>query len=172
MAQTVTLRPAVLSDLGAVDRLLSRSYPRLLREDYPPSVMVLALPLITRARPSLLASGRYYVVTDAEGRIVGAGGYSLTAPAPDAARQARRTHVAHIRHFVTDPACLRQGIASAIMTRALEGAAQEGAQIAECLSTRTAVPFYGASGFTLLGPVEVPLGPGISFPAIRMQRRL
>ena len=42
----------------------------------------------------------------------------------------------------------------------------------DCLSTRTAVPFYAAVGFSLVGPVEVPIVPGMRFPALRMQRRI
>ena len=38
----------------------------------------------------------------------------------------------------------------------------------DCLSTRTAVPFHAALGFLPLGEVDVPLRPGINFPAVRM----
>ena len=58
LPDTLTLRHATPSDLAAVDALLARSYPRLLAADYPPSVLVTAVPIIARARPELLASGR------------------------------------------------------------------------------------------------------------------
>ena len=61
---------------GAVERLLLRSYPRLLAADYPPSVMVTAVPLLARAQPGLLASGRYFVAEGANGRVLAAGGWS------------------------------------------------------------------------------------------------
>ena len=76
MALTITIRRATPGDLAAVDRLLARSYSRLLAADYPPSVMVLAVPLIARARPELLASGRYFLAVDATDRVMGAGGWS------------------------------------------------------------------------------------------------
>ena len=66
MTQDIFLRVATPADLAAVDALLARSYPRLLAADYPPSVLVTALPLISRARPELLASGTYYVVEDGD----------------------------------------------------------------------------------------------------------
>lgn len=47
---TLILRPATLDDLAAVDRLLADSYPRLLAADYAPSVLVTALPIISRAQ--------------------------------------------------------------------------------------------------------------------------
>lgn len=168
MAQTLSLRIAQPDDLAAVDMLLARSYPRLLAADYPPSVMVTAVPLIARARPELLASGRYYVVEDAEGRVLGAGGYSLTPPSKWGGQEPRR--LGHIRHVATDPEVTRRGIGAAIMRWALAAAVKEGVAGFECLSTRTAVPFYAALGFQTAGEVGITLAPGIVFPAVRMLR--
>ena len=58
------------------------------------------------------------------------------------------------------------------MARILAEAQADGVAILECLSTRTAVPFYAACGFETVGPVEVTLAPGIAFPVVRMLRRL
>lgn len=55
------VRSAAKGDIAAVDALLARTYPRLLKPDYPPSVLVTALPLISRAQPALVTSGTYYV---------------------------------------------------------------------------------------------------------------
>ena len=51
-------RVAELADVESVDALLQRSYPELLGLAYEESVIVPALKLLTRANPSLLASGR------------------------------------------------------------------------------------------------------------------
>lgn len=173
MEQTLTLRVATTDDLSGVDALLARSYPRLLAPDYPPSVMVTALPIIARARPSLMVSGRYSVVVDLAGLILGAGGWSLAAPAAEGAAAGYLAGTGHVRHFVTDPAALRRGIAAAIMAEVLRAAHAAGVRRMECLSTRTAVPFYTAQGFVVMGAeVDVSLGPGIVFPAVPMQRDL
>lgn len=82
MSLPLTIRTARFSDLSAVDLLLARSHPRLLAADYPPSVMVTALPIISRARPELLASGRYYLAFGGTGQLLGAGGWSAAAPGP------------------------------------------------------------------------------------------
>ena len=66
------IRPSRDSDLAAVDALLARSYPKLLKADYPPSVLVTALPIISRARPELVGCGSYYVAEE-EGRSIGVG---------------------------------------------------------------------------------------------------
>lgn len=164
MSDVLTLRPARPGDLAAVDTLLARSYPKLLAADYPPSVLVTALPLIARARPELMTCGTYWVALEPDGALVGAGGWTPGAP-DGSGTQPRRGHV---RHVVTDAGWVRRGIGRALMTRALHQAAEAGIATLECLSTRTAVPFYAALGFAVVGPVSVDLRPGIAFPAVRM----
>jgi GNAT superfamily N-acetyltransferase len=168
MASTLTLRRATGADLAAVDSLLVRSYPRLLKADYPPSVMVLAVPLIIRARPELLASGRYFLVEAGDGRLVGAGGWSIGSPSDGSESVA----MGHVRHVATDADHVRGGIGRLIMERILTDADAEGLRWLNCLSTRTAVPFYTAMGFRPVCPVDVTLRPGIRFPAVRMLREL
>jgi GNAT superfamily N-acetyltransferase len=163
MASTLSLRRASLADLSAVDRLLQRSYPRLLAADYPPSTLVLAVPRLVRAQPVLLASGRYFLAEDAEGRVLAAGGWSAARP-----QGGRSSDRGEVRHVATDPDALRRGIGRALLTRVMEDARAAGVLWLDCLSTRTAVPFYATLGFRLVQPVTVPLAPGISFPAVRM----
>ncbi|MEM7318224.1 MAG: GNAT family N-acetyltransferase [Pseudomonadota bacterium] len=159
---TVNIRPARSDDLGAVDALLARAYPRLLKADYPPSVLVTALPIISRAQPELLGCGTYYVAE--EGLVIlGAGGWT---------RDRSRHDLGHIRHVVTDDRALRRGIGRAILSHALETARKQGVAEMICWSTLTAEPFYAAMGFLSEGPMDVALQPGISFPAIRMRQRL
>lgn len=163
MTDTITIRPTGPGDLAAVDALLARAYPRLLAADYPPSVLVTALPIISRGRPELLASGTYYLAEGPSGAVLGAGGWTRSG-APGGG-------VGEIRHVVTDDRQVRRGIGRAIMERIFADAGGAGITHLTCLSTRTAVPFYEAMGFRTVGPVEVPLRPGIVFPAVRMQRQ-
>jgi hypothetical protein len=58
---------------------LARAYPRLLKADYPPSALVLALPLISRAQPQLVTCGTYYLVQDGDD-LLGAGGWTANPP--------------------------------------------------------------------------------------------
>jgi len=81
-------------------------------------------------------------------------------------------HTGHVRHLVTAAGRVRQGIGRALMRRAMAQAAGAGMARLDCLSTRTAVPFYAALGFRVLGPVDVTLRPGIVFPAVRMMATL
>ena len=167
MADTISLRIARPSDLAAVDALFARSYPSLLKGDYPPSTRVLALPILARANPKLLASGTYHVAEDERGAIIGAGGWSHGGP-----RGAHRPGVGNVRHLVTDHRHVRRGVATAIMRRVATQARASGVGLLDCLSTRPGVAFYRTLGFEEVGPVEVGLRPGITFPTVRMTRRL
>lgn len=161
MSQTLTIRAADPGDLSALDRLFTTTYPKLLKADYPPSVLVTALPLISRAQPKLLQTGTFFVA-ELDGAIVGAGGWTPW----------RRSDVGEVRHVVTDFRQLRRGIGRAIFRRIFEQVEAAGLRVLNCQATRTAVPFYQALGFVPLGPIEIPLRAGISFPAIQMQRRM
>ena len=160
---TLVIRPGRHSDIAPLDALFARSYPRLLKADYPPSVLVLVLPLISRAQPQLVTSGTYFVAEDADGTILGAGGWT---------RRRGRPRIGDIRHVVTDDRHTRKGVGRALFAEIFATARATGIKLTDCKSTRTAVPFYQAMGFATLGPVEVDLRPGISFPAIQMQCRL
>ena len=164
MVQTLTLRRTVLNDLDGVDRLLGRSYPRLLAADYPPSTLVLAVPRFARAQPELLTSGRYFVAEDAQGRILAAGGWSRRNPVGGPEAEA----TGHVRHMATDPSVARQGIGRMLMERVIGEARGAGMHWMDCVSTITAVPFYRALGFRVVQPLELSLGMGISFPVMRM----
>ncbi|WP_299730169.1 GNAT family N-acetyltransferase [uncultured Tateyamaria sp.] len=156
------IRPTTKADLAAVDALLARTYPKLLKADYPPSVLITALPIISRARPELLVCGTYYVA-EQEGRILGAGGWT---------RDRKRADLGHIRHVVTDNRALRRGVGRSLMQRCFDEARSAGVVEMECWATRTAVPFYKAVGFVQVGLIDVPLAEGIVFPSVRMMREL
>lgn len=154
------IRPSTAADLDAVDALFRRVYPKLLKEDYAPSVRVLVLPRISRAQPHLLRSGTYFVAEE-DGAILGAGGWT-----PDR----RRADTGHVRHVVTCDRNLRRGIARAVLDRALTQARVAGRTRMVTWSTFTAEPFYAAQGFVRRGVIDVPLDAGISFPAVEMIR--
>ena len=168
MIQPFHIRPSGKEDLAAIDGLLARSYPALLKADYPPSVLVLALPLISRANPNLVTCGTYFVAETDDGAIIAAGGWTREGPQAHAGLAG----TGHIRHVVTDHTRTRQGVGRALMTRVLETARDAGLRHLKCQSTLTAVPFYEACGFQVVGEITISLRPGIDFPAIAMQRSI
>lgn len=169
MGSTLTVRLSDKRDLTEVDALLARSYPILLKDHYPPSVLVTAVPHISKAQPRLLASGTYFVVENDAGDIVGAGGWTAVKPGT---RQVGAPKTGHIRHVVTDHRQTRSGIGRALMDHVFVSARAAGMEELECLSTLMAVPFYASCGFVEEGPVSVNLRAGIDFPAILMRCKL
>ena len=151
------------ADIPAIDELLSRGYPELLKKDYAASVLESALPLITTARPELVTSDRYFVAV-LKDRIISAGGWSTERPTGG-----QEAGLGHIRHVVSDPEYVRRGAAKAVMAATFEDAHQAGVTRMECFSTLSAVPFYQAMGFVTLKRVMVPIGPdGIGFESVLM----
>ena len=162
MPERLSIRAATPADLAGVDALLARSYPVLLKGAYPPSLLVTAIPLISKAQPRLLASRTYFVVTDGD-KIV------WTSATPGTwAKGAAAT--GNIRHVVTDHERTRQGIGRLLMERVFATSQEAGVTRLECFSTLMALPFYAACGFREIGPMTVPLRPGIDFPAVHMRR--
>lgn len=161
------VRAATLEDTGAIDLLMARSYPALLRPDYPPSTLVMALPHIVKAQPALLSSGHYFVAEIA-GEIVAAGGWSFAHPGGKPGVRG----VGHVRHVVCAPERTRQGVGRSLMANVAVQAKGSGVARLDCLSTRTAAPFYAALGFETRGEVDLQLAPGIVFPCIAMSKPL
>jgi N-acetylglutamate synthase-like GNAT family acetyltransferase len=164
MPDTITIRPSAADDLARIDALLQASYRALLRADYPPSVLVTALPLISRADPMLVRSGRYVLAEDGDGRVLAVGGWSMSLPQGGIGPR----DIGHVRHVATHPGALRQGLASGILERCFREARAAGLTWLLAQSTRTAVPFCRAMGFEDRAEIEVPLRPGITFPAVEM----
>lgn len=159
----IEYRLATPDDLNGISALLMQSYPVLLRHDYPAETLAAVLPIITRARPELAASATYWLAVS-EGEIVGAGGWTQSAPTGIGSAP----NVGHVRHLATHPDMVRRGIARGLMMRAMAQARAGAIVHLECLSTLTAVPFYAALGFRLVGPIEVALMGGTKLPSVQM----
>jgi N-acetylglutamate synthase-like GNAT family acetyltransferase len=160
------LRVTELQDEAAVTRVLLAAYGQLLTKDYPAETLAVVVPLISRAKPELLTSGTYYAVEDA-GSIIAVGGWTRTQPGTNAVID----HVGHIRHVATDPKHLRKGAAGMIMQHCLTTARNSGMNEMECLSTRTAEPFYARCGFKRAAERDVVIA-GFPFPSVEMRMLL
>ena len=88
------LRVARPEDRAAVSDLLSRSYSILMAPAYPADLLALALPVITKASPALLGSGRYAVIETGDGRLAGCGAGAANDPVP--AKSLRDWHISGI----------------------------------------------------------------------------
>jgi GNAT superfamily N-acetyltransferase len=164
MVAGFTLGVATADDAAAVGALLVESYGALLRPSYEPDVLDLALPLMTRANPRLLASGRYYLASTADGALAGCGGWSAEQPGSGAVVAGE----AHVRHFAVHPGFVRQGVGRALVARCRNAAIAEGFARFTCYSRLMAAPFYRAVGFVEVGPMQIELAPGVAIAGVRM----
>ncbi len=162
----LTFEIATPAARAEVEDILRRSYGRLLAVAYPQELITRVIPVVSRAQDDLLGSGSYVLARVADGALAAVGGWTLDAPG----RGPRTPGLAHIRHVATDPDRGRQGIGRALIAYLVSDAsARGGARQVEALATRNAERFYAACGFRRIDEVDVPLGPGIALPSVRMR---
>jgi GNAT superfamily N-acetyltransferase len=162
----LTIRPTTEHECAAVSSVLGAAYFVLLAPDYPADTLRCIVPLISQAKPELVASGTYFAAVE-DGVMIAVGGWTRERPGTGE----RVEGLGHIRHVATDPAHLRKGAARAIMHRCFADARLAGVTALECLSTRTAVGFYASCGFVPVAERNVMIA-GHAFPSIEMRRGL
>lgn len=173
-------RAAKPTDETAVSDLLAACYPALMATAYSAEELVAALPIMIRAQPALLASGRFAVIDrdrrpgdsgaiEPSQRIVACGGYSLDRPGSGGSVE---PGLGHIRHFATDPAATRSGLGRRIYDWCSESARRDGCRALECYAALNAVPFYRAMGFELIGRDKVIMGGGTAFAVAVMRAQI
>ena len=162
------IRIAGPADSDAVSALLLASYSSLLAARYDSDALSRALPFITSANPTLLASGTYYAAERDSGNLVGCGGWATARPGSGEIIEGE----AHIHHFATHPEWVGRGIGTSLLARCFGAARQLGIRKLHCYSTFNAERFYRASGFETVGPINVTLGPSVTLPGVLMSREL
>jgi N-acetylglutamate synthase-like GNAT family acetyltransferase len=167
-ADPFLIRTARPTDTDAVSTLLETSYSHLLAASYDSNILRIALPYMIKANPTLLASGTYYVAEAEPGFLVGCGGWTTAKPGSGEMTEAE----AHIRHFAIHPEWVRRGVGTSLLARCIRDARPLGIRKLHCFSTLNAEPFYRASGFETIGPIDVPMGPTVTFPAVLMKRKI
>jgi N-acetylglutamate synthase-like GNAT family acetyltransferase len=125
---THSIRIARPSDSDAVSALLEASYSTLLAARYDHEMLSRALPLMTRANPTLLASGTYYVAESDQGNLVGCGGWTTARPGGGEIIEGE----AHIRHFATHPEWVGRGIGTSLLARCFSDARPLGIRKLHC----------------------------------------
>jgi N-acetylglutamate synthase-like GNAT family acetyltransferase len=163
-ARNFLIRIAEPTDSDGVGALLVVSYSSLLAAWYDNDMLARALPHLTKANPTLLACGTYYVAERESGNLVGCGGWTMAKPGSGEIIDGE----AHLRHFATHPDWTRQGIGGALLARSIGDARSQGIRKLHCFSTLNAERFYRAAGFKTVGPIDLQLGPSMTFPGILM----
>jgi N-acetylglutamate synthase-like GNAT family acetyltransferase len=160
----VKVRRAYPDDASLIDELLARAYPALMANAYREEVLAVALPAMIKSNTELLKSGIYYVAEEA-GCILGCGGWTLERPGASEVTPG----IAHLRHFATDPAFVRQGVGRMIFHECALAAAVAGAKRFQAYSSLNAEPFYQSLGLTRIKQIDLPLQLTVSVPAILVE---
>jgi GNAT superfamily N-acetyltransferase len=175
-----THRWATEADIPSIAKLMDRAIGELQR-DFLTSEQIAASRLSMGLDTQLIADGTYVVVEDADGRIVGCGGWSYRAtlyggdhnPAlRDAATLDPAKDPARIRAMYTDPAFTRRGIGRLVLAANETAAKEAGFARAELMATLAGEPLYKACGYEPIARVDKMTDGGVPVPGVRMGKAL
>ena len=162
------LRVATPDDESSVNELLQASYPELMSASYDAETLANALPLFTRANPSLLSAGTYYLAIAAEHGTVGCGGWTRERPGTGEVVPG----LGHIRHFGTHASWIGRGIGRSIYYLCEQDARPVGIRRFECYSSINGEGFYASLGFESVREISVNLSSSVSIPGVLMTRSI
>lgn len=169
------LRVATPDDRAAIDALMAESAAAHFPRFYDEPECASAVRYIAAVDPMLLEDGTYYVL-DADGRIVGCGGWSrrgkLYTGSGDAADDARlidpATEPARVRAMFVHDDWSRRGLGRRILDACESAARAEGFRALALMSTLPGLPLYLAYGFQKLEEVDIPLPDGLTVAGATM----
>lgn len=177
MSDAFTLRIACDSDIPALEKLIPLSVRGLQSSHYSAAQMEAALGPVFGVDRQLISDGTYFVV-EAEGQIVGCGGWSRRKAVfgGDCGRAGEDTALdpahdpARIRAFFVHPGWARRGIGRGILEACEKALTEAGFHEAVMVATLTGEALYAALGYAVEERYEVPLTGGLMLPVIRMSK--
>jgi GNAT superfamily N-acetyltransferase len=173
----ISIRVAMMKDVPALKELIPLSARELSKWFYTPQQTESAIRYIFGVDTQLIEDKTYYVA-EAEGEIVGCGGWSkrktlyggdqmkaesdpLLDPKVDAGR---------IRAFFIHPDFARKGIGRRIIQACEDAALAEGFTRMELGATLPGEPLYAALGYEVTERFEILMGDGTTLPCAHMQK--
>lgn len=175
----VILRKATLDDRPAISLLIECSARGLSREEYRDAQIEEAVKTIFGVDSELIRDGTYFVA-EAEGQLVGCGGWSkrrtLFGGDQFAERESAeldpKREAARIRAFFVHPDWARRGIGRAILERCEQEARSHGFRSLQLMSTLPGWKFYRSLGYTGSERVTYELGEGTDIDFVPMIKEL
>jgi GNAT superfamily N-acetyltransferase len=173
------LRNATRADQAALQRLIARSARELGAQDYRPEQIEGALLGAFGVDTQLIDDGTYFVV-EADGKLVGCGGWSRRRTLfggdrhreRDAAELDPKVDAAKIRAFFVDPDYARRGIGRALLERCETEARTRGFTRFELMGTLPGVRLYQALGYRPGAMVHYPVASGVTIEFIPMSKEI
>lgn len=175
----LVIRKATLDDRVAIQELVAESARLLSREYYRDVQIEAAIASVFGVDTDLIHDGTYFVA-EAQGTLVGCGGWSKRKTLfggdqyaiRDEGRLDPALEPAKIRAFFIHPDHARKGIARKILQTCENEAQNEGFKALELMATLPGVPFYEAEGYSAGLPFELELNQGIVLELLRMRKQL
>ncbi len=177
MPQPLTARLARGEDRPALLALMDAAIGQL-QHGFLTEEQIVSSRAIMGLDTQLIEDATYYVI-EAEGVIVGCGGWSRRAtlyggdhsPGRDAARLDPAVDAARVRAMYTHPSATRRGVGRMILGLCEGAARAEGFRRAELAATLAGVPLYTACGYEPIERIEDARG-GVPVPLVRMGKAL
>ena len=166
MSTDFTIRVASLEDEESVTALLQASYPILMSSLYSLEMLSVVLPAMTKANPSLLLSGTFYLAEITNKLVIGCGGWTRERPGSGEIKAG----VGHIRHFATHPEWVGKSVGRTIYEMCEREAKIAYIHCLECYSSLNAEGFYAALGFKALKNIDILLGNNQKIATVWMRR--
>ena len=175
----ITIRLAEMDDVPALKELIPLSARELSKGYYTSEQTESMIKYIIGVDTQLIIDQTYYVA-EADGQIVGCGGWSKrkTLYGGDQIKEQEdplldpKVDAGHIRAFFVHPQWTRKGIGRRIILACEAAARAEGFTRMDLGATLPGEPLYAAMGYVATERFEIPTPNGISIPAAQMQKQL
>jgi N-acetylglutamate synthase-like GNAT family acetyltransferase len=172
-----SLRPAQLADCAQLEELIARSARELSAHDYTPEQIEGALRGAFGVDTQLIRDQTYFVV-EADGKIIGCGGWSKrktlfggdARSERNAAELNPQEDAAKIRAFFIDPDYARRGIGKAILDRCESEARAHGFTRYELMATLPGQRLYAAQGYEAGEAVQYSLSSEVIIKFVPMSK--
>jgi N-acetylglutamate synthase-like GNAT family acetyltransferase len=173
------IRKALLDDCESIQKLIAESARGLSREDYSDSQIEGAIATVFGVDTTLIHDGTYFVA-EAEGKLIGCGGWSKRKTlfggdqfvSRDSGTLDPQTEPAKIRAFFIHPEWSRKGIARAILSRCESEASACGFRSLELMATLPGVKFYEACGYAAVARDDLEMKDGITLGLVQMRKSI
>lgn len=175
----VRLRRATLDDRPAISKLIEMSARGLSREEYSDAQIEAAVKSVFGVDSDLIRDGTYFVA-EAEGQMVGCGGWSRRRTLFGGDQYAGREEAeldpsrdaARIRAFFIHPGWARKGVGRAILERCEQEARLCGFRSLELMATLPGLKFYRSLGYVGAERVTYELQGGVTIDFVPMRKEL
>jgi predicted N-acetyltransferase YhbS len=174
-----TIRKAKKEDVAEIERVMRESLTGIGSRSYDARQIASSLENVAHLDPELVSDHTYFVA-EADGRIVGCGGWSRrsklyagSAAAPGESRLLDpKTEPARVRAMFVVPEWERRGIGRRILKLCEEEARSAGFVTVELMAMLSGEAMYAACGYTAVERLQPPLADGTPLPMTRMVKQL